>query len=381
MSEITVRAIDPRNPVRRDRNAFIDLPYRLHGKDPQFVAPLRMEAKALVDPRKNPWFEHGEAALFVAWRDGKAVARASAQVDRLHSERWHDGAGFFGLVEAADEAALAPVMGAAEEWLRGKGCALARGPYAFNINGDQTGLLVEGFDTPPYVLMGHNPPGYPTWIEALGYRKAKDLLAWSYAMTGVPARAKRLVERVRNQKRFRIRSLDRRNLEAEVKTVLSVFNEAWSSNWGFIPATDAEAKKMAKDLGLILDPAIAVVAEDAEGGEVAGVAVGIPNLHEALHGGSGGLLSLIRVAWRALFGRFRTGRLVLFGIRARYRKTHEGLALLLLQEMWERGAARGYVGGELGWTLEDNEGINAAAKLFEAKPYKRYRVYEKPLGG
>ncbi len=367
--------------TRAERRAFLELPYALLGGDPHWVPPLRLERRELLDPRKNPFFEHGEAELFVAWRDGRPVGRVSAQLDRLHHERHDPREGFFGFFDAPDDAdVVAALWRAVEDWHRRKGHRRVLGPFGFTINGEM-GVLVDGFDSPPFVMMNHNPPYYAARLEALGLRKAKDVFAWRYVPGELNEPTRQIAEHTRGVPGLRLRPLDARRMDAEVRTVMTIFNEAWSDNWGYLPFTESELRKMAREFKLLLDPRVAFVAEID--GEPAAMALSLPNLNEAIADLEGALFptGLAKLLWRVKVRGLSSLRLVLLGIRPKFRGRPElkGLSVLLYVESHQQAVAAGYRQGELSWTLEDNDKINQGIRLMGGVPYKTYRVYAKDL--
>lgn len=366
---------------RRDLDEFIEVPYRLMRGDPAFVPPLRIERRQVLG-RDNPFFAHGEATYFLARRDGEVVGRVSAHRNFLHEERYGDGAGFFGFFDCEDdEEAARALLRAACDHLRSRGCRSARGPFSFSIN-DESGVLVEGFETPPYLMMPHNPRYYDRLVRAAGFRKAKDLFAWAYDVTRpVPEPARRVAEAVREHPGLRVRTVRRGRLREDLRIILQVFNEAWSRNWGFLPLTEAEVEHAASQMKWFLEPELALIAEVE--GRPAAISLAIPNVNEALAGLDGRLFPTgwLRLLWRLKVRRPRTARLMLLGVLPEFRGSAlGGLSVLLYVEEHLRCQRLGLRGGELSWTLEDNVKINTGIELMGGTVYKRYRVYEKVVG-
>ncbi|GIW71244.1 MAG: hypothetical protein KatS3mg102_0786 [Planctomycetota bacterium] len=365
-----------------ERRAFVELEWRLMRRDPAWIPPLRRERQALLDRRHNPFFEHGEAEFFVAWRRGEPVGRISAQLDRLHLDRYRDATGFFGFFLAPDEPEVARALWeAAAGWLRARGLVRARGPFQLNINGE-AGVLVEGFAEPPFLLMPHDPPWSARLLEGLGFTKAKDLYAWRYVPGALSEPTLQLAEMTRATPGLVVRGVQRRRLAAEVRTIMTIFNEAWSNNWGFVPLTERELQVMAEQLRLLVDPAIALIAELQ--GEPVAMSLALPNLNAALRGLDGRLFPFgaARLWWRLKVRGVRSARLVLLGIRPQFRGRPElkGLSVLLYAETHRRGVAAGYTEpSELSWTLEDNHRINHGIELMGGVRYKTYRIYERAL--
>lgn len=362
---------------------FLDVVDYIYRSDPAFIRPLDMDLKDRLSPKKNPFFEHGEAALFCAYRNGKPVGRCTASVDREHLDRYKDGTGFFGFIDTVDDDEVArELLARAETWLRGKGMKRARGPVSLNIN-EELGCLVEGFDTPPYIMMPHHRPYQGSLIERAGYAKAKDVFAWRYQVGELNKRVQKARDEIRALPEVSVRRMSKKDMEHDVDLLLDIFNETWSDNWGFVPATRAEAKKMASDFRLLLMPEMTcIVSID---GEPAAMALALPNLNELVRGLDGKLLplGLPKLLWRLKVEGPKSARLIMLGVRKKYRlsRKYAALTLFMYAEMND-GAREVHVReGELSWTLEDNGRINAGIAMMGAKHYKTYRVYEKALTG
>ena len=366
----------------KDLKDFIQVAFEVYRDDPAWVPPLHMEITDRLTPEKNPFFEHAEVALFTAWKDGKAVGRISAQIDHEHLRIHEDNAGFFGFFDTVDDQEVASaLLAAAEDWLAGRGMTVMRGPFSLSIN-EETGLLVEGFDSPPTIMSPHHRSYQGALAEAAGLQKVKDCYGWKHEVVPATARAQRAWEAITSLPEVRVRSVNPRNLKKEVRYILDVFNDAWQHNWGFVPATDAEAKKMAADLQLILDKELSFFAE-IDGQPVA-ICVCLPNLNEVIFdfGGKLNPVTVGKLIWRLKIRRPKSARLMLLGIRTdlRGKKRYAPLAMAVIAELVRRGLKQGYEWAELGWTLEDNRLINAAIRSMGATIYKRYRLFEKPIG-
>jgi hypothetical protein len=365
-----------------DLKDFIQVAFEVYRDDPAWVPPLHMEISDRLTPKKNPFFEHAEVALFTAWRDGKAVGRISAQIDHEHLRIHQDNTGFFGFFDTLnDQEVASALVAAAEDWLVGRGMTAMRGPFSLSIN-EETGMLVEGFDSPPTIMMSHHRPYQEALAEGAGLQKVKDCYGWKYEVVPAPPRAQKAWETINSLPEVRFRSVSPRNLKKEVRDILDVFNDAWQHNWGFVPATDAEAKKMAADLQLILDKELSFFAE-IDGQPVA-ICVCLPNLNEVIRDFEGKLnpVTVAKLIWRLKIRGPKSARLMLLGIRTdlRGKKRYAPLATAVIAELVRRGLKQGYEWAELGWTLEDNRLINAAIRSMGAKIYKRYRLFEKPIG-
>ena len=366
----------------KDLKDFIQVAFEVYRDDPAWVPPLHMEITDRLTPEKNPFFEHAEVALFTAWKDGKAVGRISAQIDHEHLRIHEDNAGFFGFFDTVDDQEVASALiAAAEDWLASRGMTVMRGPFSLSIN-EETGLLVEGFDSPPTIMSQHHRSYQGALAEAAGLQKVKDCYGWKHQVVPAPARAQRAWEAITSLPEVRFRSVNPRNLKKEVRDILDVFNDAWQHNWGFVPATDAEAKKMAADLQLILDKELSFFAE-IDGQPVA-ICVCLPNLNEVIFdfGGKLNPVTVGKLIWRLKIRGPKSARLMLLGIRTdlRGKKRYAPLAMAVIAELVRRGLKQGYEWAELGWTLEDNGLINAAIRSMGATIYKRYRLFEKPIG-
>lgn len=363
--------------------AFIRVAHEVYRNDPNWVPPLEMEIRDRLTPGKNPFFEHAEGVLFTAWDGDRPVGRCTAQIDHEHLRVHDDGAGFFGFFDTVDDERVArALLEAAAGWLRARGMVRMRGPMSLSIN-EEIGTLVEGFDTPPMLMMSHARPYQAGLIEAAGFQKAKDVLAWRYEVGTPHGRADRAWKAVREMPEVRFRSVRRRHLDEDIRTILDIFNDAWSENWGFVPVTEAEARKMAQDLKLILDEDLAFFAEID--GRPVGICITLPNLNEAIRDLGGKLMpfGLFKLLWRLKVKGPRTARLMLLGIRKDLRgiKRYGGLSLAMYVEVSKRGARKGIEWGELSWTLEDNHPINLGIRAMGAKVYKKYRIFERELSG
>jgi hypothetical protein len=308
------------------------------------------------------------------------VGRISAQIDQLHLERYGDQTGFFGLLEAEDDPrTFHALFTAAESWLRGEGMRRVRGPFGLSIN-EESGLLVDGFDTPPMVLMPHGLPYYPARVEAEGYCRARDLLAYR-----LPAdfRTPDLMQAARRKAEgtLAVRPLERRQLRRDLATLRAIFEDAWSQNWGFIPFTAAEFDELGWLLRFIVDDGFVQIAE--LDGEAIGMLVLLPNVHEAIRDVNGRLLPLgwLKLLWRLGVRTPQTARVALMGVRQRYQNTALGLAVaaLMVEGARSAGRARGIREVELSWVLEDNHRMRSLLTAIGSVPYKRYRIYEKSL--
>ncbi len=359
---------------------FFDVVDTVYADDPCFVRPLDFDMRQRLGP-KNPFFGHGEALLFTAYADGRAVGRASASIDNLSLDKFNDDTGFFGFFDTIDDQAVATgLLDAACDWLRRRGMKRVVGPLSLSIN-EELGTLVEGFDTPPMLYMSHSRPYQGQLIEGAGFAKCKDFFAWRYRIGDLPRRALRGHEQIAALPEVKSRQLDPSHVERDVRLVLDIFEDAWSDNWGAVPFTGAELEKMADDFKMILVPELTcLVTID---GEPAAFSIALPNLNELIADLHGKLLPLgfIKLLWRLKVRGARSARLALLGVRKKYRhvRKYAGLSAFMYVEMHRGAKQKGVEWGELSWTLEDNGAVNAGIRMMGGEVYKRYRVYEKAL--
>jgi hypothetical protein len=359
---------------------FIRLPERLHSNDPHYVAPLHLERKDALTP-KNPFFGHAEVQFWIARRDGRDVGRISAQIDHQALAIRPDAAGQFGLLAAEDDPAIfQALLVTAGDWLRARGKKHIQGPFNLNIN-EEIGLLIDGFDTPPMLLMGHDKPYIGKRLEEQGFAKEKDVYAYLYDITvDLPAGARRLLERPL-PKELTVRRIDFKRYNDEIRTITEIFNDAWLNNWGFVPLTETETDYLAKSLKPLLDPRLANIVE--RNGEPVGFLVGLPNLNEAIRDLGGKLLPFgwAKLLWRLKVSGVKTARVPLMGIK---RSASHGvigslLPFLLIDAVRKEALRMGFTHIELSWILEDNMPMRRINESLGGIAYKTYRIYEKPL--
>ena len=364
---------------RQERRQFIRLPWSIYVDDPAWVPPLILERKEHLSPH-NPYFEHAKFQSWLAYRDGKAVGRISAQIDQLHLDQYKMNEGFFGMIEAEDNAeTFGTLLKTAESWLHDRGMQRILGPYNLSIN-QEPGLLVDGFDTSPCLMMGHARPYYGPRIEENGYQKAKDLYAYIIDGNFTHTAAMRTIIK-RAQNRVTIRSLRKSNFDEDLKIIEEIFNDAWSENWGFIPFTEAEFKQLGKDFKLVVDFNLVKIAE--VDGVPAAMLVVMPNINEAIRDLNGRLLPLgwIKLLWRLKVRHPETARIPLMGVRRQYHDSLLGaaLAFMMIASVQAPGLKLGVKKVELSWILEDNKGMCDIIESIGGVVYKRYRIYSKDL--
>jgi GNAT superfamily N-acetyltransferase len=372
---------------KAETKAFVELPYRLYANDPQWVPPLRDEVYGLITPGKNPWFEHGEAQYFLAVRAGRIVGRISAHIDHIAQTQPAEqgmgpGVGNWGLFEAEDAEASALLINAAEDWLRAQGMTQSLGPISLAM-WDEPGLLVQGFDHPPTVMMGHHLPTYGQWIEAAGYVKAKDLYTYEIPiLPDFPPLAQRIVQSGERNPRIVIRRVDKRKFDQEAALILGILNNAWSDNWGFVPFTDAEIAYGGKKLKPIVYEDLIRIAE--VDGEPVAFMMTLPDLNEKIIGYGGSLLPFnwAKLLWWLRAPKVRTMRVPLMGVVKKLQATRMAsqLAFMLVEFIRRDAVAKfGATRGEFGWVLEDNGPMRSVGEAINGKINKVYRIYAKAL--
>jgi hypothetical protein len=369
-----------RTPIGGKLTEFLDVVDDIYRGDPNFVRPLDLDLKQRLSP-KNPFFDHAEGIVLTAHRGRRCVGRCTVQFDREHLARHKDDAGFFGFFDTIDDPEVArSLLDAASEWARGRGMKRLRGPLSLSMN-EEIGCLVEGFDTPPMVMMPHHRPYQGGLIESAGFARLKDAYAWRYTVGDVPKRARKAHDEIAAMPEVRARIVNLENFDAEIRTAVDIFNDAWSDNWGFNPFGEKELRKMAQEFRLIVIPELIYLAEID--GEPAAVALALPNLNELVRDMGGSLFpfGLPKLLWRLKVQGPKTARLILLGIRKKFRnnRKYAGLSTYLYVKMNEAGKRCGIEWGELSYTMEDNAPVNVAIKFMGGTIYKRYRLYEKML--
>lgn len=361
----------------KQRKRFIDFPYEHYEGDEHWIAPLKMEQKKLIDEDKNPFFENAEIALFLVEEGEELKGRIAAIIDHRYNEHHNDKTGFFGFFECVDDQTVANLLlKVASDWLRERGRTKMMGPANPSMM-DEVGILVEGFEYDPSIMMPYHKAYYDNLIKNAGLSKAMDLYAFRVTQGTVNLdRMYRAEELVRRRiRRLDIREIDLRNLEQEVQIVRHIYNKAWSGNWGFIPLNEEELENLAKDLKLILDPKVAHIAE--VDGEPVAFSIGLPDLNQALKHMDGTLFptGIFKLLWyRRKINRIRTA---LMGVLPEYQG--KGIDALLHKEAIINGKEVGYKSSELSWVLESNKGMISVAEKIGARREKTYRMYSKEL--
>ena len=372
---------------KADQNAFVDLPYRLYANDPNWVPPLKNEVRDLLNPDKNAWFDHGKVQLFIAKRDGRVAGRISAHLDTLAllqplDQGMGPGTGNWGLFEAEDEKTAAALISAAEDWLRSKGMTRSLGPISLSI-WDEPGLLTQGHDHPPTVMMGHNNAAYEAWVLAAGHIPAKALHTLALDISKpFPELVQRIVASGERNPRINVRNVDKRQFDKEAALILGILNDAWSGNWGFVPLTDAEVAHVGKKLKPLVFNDLIMVAEVED--EPVAFMITVPDLNEQLirMGGSLFPFNWAKLLWWLRAPRVRTMRVPLMGVVKKLQATRlaSQLAFMMIEYIRRNSHANyGATRGEIGWILEDNQGMNAIAGAIDSHINKTYVIYEKAL--
>ena len=365
-------------PVRSpsDLKSFINLPWAIYRNDLHWVPPLRSDLKKRLDKSRYPFFDHAEAEFLLARRGDRVVGRIVAIKNDAHIDFHEEQVGFFGFFESIEDPEVAAALFShAAQWLRERNLEVMRGPVNYSTN-DDCGLLVEGFDSPPVILMSYNPPYYANLIEGFGFKKAKDLLAYEITdEVQVPERLERTVQWIKKRKKITIRPLVKKQIHQEIQRVKEIYNSAWEKNWGFVPMTDREIDHMAEELIQIVDPDLLLFAEIEE--EPVAFILALPDFYVALKYANGRLFpfGLLKLLWHKR--KIDTARVLTFGIKEKYRQ--QGIDALMYYEVYKIGVEKGYRRGEMSWILEDNILMNRAAENMGATLYKRYRIYDYPL--
>ncbi|MGH6979609.1 MAG: dATP pyrophosphohydrolase [Stellaceae bacterium] len=368
----------------RDLRRFIALPHRIYANDPHWVPPLDSEVNKLLSRKKNPFFHHGDAAYWLALRGGEPVGRISAQINRLHLERYNDATGNFGFLEAFDDQAIFDrLFATAEDWLRGRGMRRSLGPYSPTVN-DDIGVLVSGFDTPPMALMGHAPRYYRPRLEKAGYAKAKDVFAYRIERENLNfdtvGRLKKIAERATKGTDISLRQIDMKRFEEEMRLALDLYNDAWHDNWGFISVAPDEVTAVIAAIKPVIRADLVIMASIR--GAMVGFTAAIPNINEYFVDLKGKLLPFgwAKLLWRLRYGKPRGVRVILGGVKSEYRNSVLGAAVMssMLALLVENLIASSYQVCEISWILEDNKASLGITRAF-AKLAKIYRIYQKEL--
>ena len=363
---------------RRDLREFIELPFRLHSTSRYWCPPLRIERRLFLSRRQNAFFKHGDAQLFLAWRDGRVVGRISAQVDHAYNAYHDSRTGMFGFLELEDDPEIIPALLApATAWLRERGCTEALGPMDFGVN-DECGVLIEGFDREPMIKQPWHPPYYQARCEEAGLEKAMDLWMWELDISdraSIRPIIFQLAEEAGPKHGIRIRKMSRRSLRRDMDRFAEVYNAAWAHNWGFSPYSKQDLDYYSQEMQLVFDAPWYMVAEKDD--ETVAVAITVPDINQVLQKMNGRLLPL---GWwyflrrKKIINRCRVGFL---GVKPEYQ--HTGVAAALYVEHFDMAAITPIKWGEMGWILETNRAMNRGMEAMNGRKIKTYRVYQQTL--
>lgn len=383
MAKLIIRQVE----TKKDRKIFIDLPFRLYADDPNWVPPLKSEALGLITPEKNGWFSHAKAQLFLAEEDGRVVGRISAHIDTLAltmppEQGFGPGVGQWGLMEAERQDIFQALLARAEEWLREQGMTRALGPISMSI-WEEPGLLIDGYDHPPTIMMGHAKREYRGWIEWANYRPVKQLMTYEVDITKqFPPIVQRIIKSGEKNARITVRNVDKTKFEEEAGIILSILNDAWRDNWGFVPLTPPEIK----DVGVKLKPIVfndLIRIAELDGKPVAFM-ITLPDLNEAIKPLNGSLFPFgwAKLLWWLRKPKARTVRVPLMGVVKELQASRMASQLAFMMIEYIRRASVEHYGSqraEIGWILDDNQGMRSIAETIESRVNKVYQVYERTL--
>lgn len=361
----------------KDLKAFIMLPFRLYKNDPNWVAPLIGEQKKFFSPKHNPYFQHSEVALYLAWENGKAVGRISAHTNTQHNLEHKDKVGFFGFFECEDHQPTANLLlQTALDWNKSKRMDTLRGPMNFSVN-DECGLLIDGFDSPPFIMMTHHLPYYGKLLETAGFHKAKDLFAYFLDHATMPEKIEKAAKYVMRRGTFTVRTLakDKKKMKADIQQIFKVYREAWQYNWGAVPLTEAELEHQVKTLLPLVEPDLVLIAE--VDGRPAGFSLAMPNYNEVLKVMHGRVNPWTMLKAYIKSKNIHSARVMTMGVVKEYQ--NRGIDIVFHYHSFKNGIPKGIVQGEFSWVLEDNVMMVREAEMLNARIHKTYRVYDKEI--
>lgn len=370
MKDIRIEKVSTKKDIKK----FIFFPWQVYKDDSNWIPPLVMDFKEKINPKKNPFFENAGMDLFLAYKEDKVTGRIAAILDKNHNSFHNEKVVFFGLYESFNDLETArALLDKVIEWGKERGMEILRGPMNLSMN-DECAFLLEGFDSPPVIMMPYNPPYYLDLMESCGLVKAKDLYAF-YMTRDHKTKDKvdRVVEEVKKRTDIQLRKINLKKLDEETAKIRYVYNRGWEKNWGFVPWTDREMKYMARKLKQIADPNIVIIAED--NGRPVGFAFALPNYNEVIKKINGRLTPLGIMKFLFYKRKIKGIRAIVFGVIKEYRQT--GLSYLLYSELEKNGKSQGYEWCETSWQLEDNDAINRFVVSVGGKVYKKYRIFEK----
>jgi len=362
---------------KKDLQEFIMLPFWLYKNDPNWVPPLISDQKKFFDPKQNGYYDHSEVILFLAWEGNKAIGRISAQTNTQHNLEHKDKVGFFGFFECEDnQPAADKLFNAAVEWNKNRGMDTVRGPMNFSVN-EECGLLVDGFDSPPYIMMTHHLPYYEKLLLNSGFHKAKDLYAYLFIVTTFPEKVERVAKYAMKRNSFTVRTLskNKKQQKADILTIFELYRKAWVYNWGAVPMTEGELHHLVKTLLPLIEPGLVLIAE--VNGVPAGFSLAMPNYNEVLKvmKGRTNPLAMLKAYFKSRH--ITTARVITMGVIKEYQS--RGIDLVFHYYSFKNGIPMGIKEAELSWVLEDNDMMIREAELFDAKIYKTYRIFDKEI--
>ena len=370
---ITIKAVS----TKKDLKDFIMLPFKLYKKDPNWIPPLIPDQMKFLTPGHNAFFEHSEAQLYLAYKEGEVVGRISAHTNTQHNKEHKDNIGFFGFFECVnDQEVASSLLHKASDWNKAKGKDGMRGPLNFTIN-DECGLLVDGFDTPPMIMMTHSLPYYQTLIENYGLSKAMDMYAYFSEKREIPERLERLHDALLKRTGVKIHCLSKDKVQRrkDLETVFRIYTEAWQYNWGHVPLTDGEFHHLVDELLPLADPELVLIAEIDD--KPVGFSLCMPNYNEVLKVMNGRVNPLTLIKAAIAKRKITSARVITMGVIKEYQ--NRGIDTIFHYISYKTGIPKGLVRGEFSWVLETNTMMIRVAEMLEATPYKTYRLYEKPI--
>jgi len=374
MNKILVKPVENRKQLQQ----FINLEWQINKNDPCWVPHLLVDRQKILDKKKNPFYQHAEAEFFLAYKNGQVSGRIAAITNSRHNEFHQDNLGFFGFLEGINDSdVFKALLDTAQNWVKQKGKNEIIGPMNPSTN-DEIGFLVDGFNTPPFFMMTHNPPYYNRQMEQLKYEKIRDVYAYYSDRTSIiiSDKLKRIVKATQDKLNIKLRIVNMADFDAELDRIRKIYNNAWARNWGFVPMTPAEFDFIANDFKKIIDPNLVLIAEINN--QPVGFSLALPNYNEVFAKIPDG--KLFPTGWlKFLFNRkkIKTIRVITLGVTDKYQQS--GIGGIFYLETFERGIAAGYEAAEFSWVLEDNDLMNRAAKLLGGKLYKTYRIYGKQI--
>lgn len=376
---VTIREVTS----KAERKAFIKFAWKVYRKDPElkknWVPPVVSDYMKTLDTQAYPLYEHADLKMFTAWKNGEMAGTIAAVENRRHNEIHQDRVGFWGFFECYDDQEVADALfKAAAGWLQGKGLDTMRGPVSPSMN-DQCGMLVRGYDSPPVFLMLYNPPYYNDLVKRAGHEIGQELLAWYIDQDLIDIkRLSRIAGHVQKRERLRVRDMDMKDFDNEVRKIREIYNSAWEKNWGFVPMTDREFDFMAKSMKSVADPHFIYFVENEEGKAI-GFSLSLPDMNQALKHVNGNPFTpwgLVKFLWyKRNISTFRT---ITMGVLPEYR--NKGIDSILNARISEHGGKYGLYASEMSWVLKSNEAMSKLAKVIGGKPYKEYVIYEKRIG-